>query len=95
MDFGLCTTPAMFMSLLTEGFMPDAALMVTASHQPMEKNGVKFILPHGGVSGAELDEIIACAEAAEVSPVLTGALTRRDFLPAYKAFLQGLFHLPK
>ena len=55
MDFGLCTTPAMFMCLITEGFQPDAALMITASHQPMEKNGIKFILPHGGLSGKELD----------------------------------------
>ena len=89
MDFGLCTTPAMFMCLITEGFQPDAALMITASHQPMEKNGIKFILPHGGVSGKELDEIIARAGSVERNPVLTGTLVKRDFLPAYKAFLQG------
>ena len=89
MDFGLCTTPAMFMCLITEGFQPDAALMITASHQPMEKNGIKFILPHGGLSGKELDEVIARAESIELSPVLTGALVKRDFLPSYKEFLAG------
>ncbi len=89
MDFGLCTTPAMFMCLITEGFQPDAALMITASHQPMEKNGIKFILPHGGLSGKELDEVISRAETVELSPVLTGALVKRDFLPAYRDFLAG------
>ena len=89
LDFGLCTTPAMFMCLITEGFSPDASLMITASHQPMEKNGIKFILPHGGVSSAELDEIIRRAETAELPEEKTGTLTKMDFLPAYQTFLQG------
>ena len=86
-DFGLCTTPAMFMSLLTDGFRADAALMITASHQPSDRNGIKLILPHGGVSGKELDRIISCAEKADLSAAPTGALLPRDYLPAYKGIL--------
>ncbi|MBQ8081046.1 MAG: phosphomannomutase/phosphoglucomutase [Clostridia bacterium] len=86
-DFGLCTTPAMFMCLITDGFRPDAALMVTASHLPADRNGIKFILPHGGLSGEELDELIAEAETVEVPAVQTGALLQRDSLPAYQAQL--------
>ncbi len=87
LDFGLCTTPAMFMSLMTEGFQTDASLMITASHQPADRNGIKFILPHGGLSAEELDQVIACAKTVEVSPVLSGAMIERDYLPAYQEIL--------
>ena len=33
-DFGLASTPAMFMSTVTPGYMFDGAVMVTASHHP-------------------------------------------------------------
>ena len=36
---GLCTTPAMFMTTVTEGFMADGAVMITASHHPWYRNG--------------------------------------------------------
>ena len=86
-DFGLCTTPAMFMSLLTEGYKADAALMITASHQPSDRNGIKFILPHGGLSGKELDRVIACAKEITLNPTLSGQLHRMDYLPAYQDIL--------
>ena len=41
-DFGMCTTPAMFMSTITDGFRMDGAIMITASHHPWNKNGLKF-----------------------------------------------------
>ena len=63
--FGLCTTPAMYMSLLgTPG--ADASIMVTASHLPWERNGYKFFLPDGGITGATLRDILSiAAEAAD------------------------------
>ena len=41
-DYGMCTTPAMYMAILTEGFQPDGSIMVTASHHPWKLNGLKF-----------------------------------------------------
>ena len=86
-DLGLCTTPAMFMSLLTEGYRADASLMITASHQPSDRNGIKFILPHGGLSGKELDQLIACAKEATPGAGPRGRLIRRNYLPAYQELL--------
>ena len=86
-DFGLCTTPAMFMCLLTEGYEADASLMITASHQPSDRNGIKFILPHGGLNGKELDQVIACAKEAVPGAAPTGRLIERDYLPAYQRIL--------
>ena len=82
--YGLCTTPAMYMSLITEGFACDGAVMVTASHHPYDRNGLKFFLPTGGISGEQLDEILAIAESD--APLTGGGapIRNRDFLPVYR-----------
>ena len=83
-DYGMCTTPAMYMSLLTEGFKADASIMVTASHHPYYRNGLKFFLPEGGVSATDLSMILSIA--ANTAPVdgPHPAVQKRDFLPVYK-----------
>ena len=53
-DFGMCTTPAMFMSTITDGFRTDGAIMITASHHPWNKNGLKFFTEKGGLEGNEI-----------------------------------------
>ena len=58
LNFGMCTTPAMYMSILTPGFQPDAAIMLTASHHPYDKNGLKFFMPKGGLVGCEVAELL-------------------------------------
>ncbi len=81
--YGLCTTPAMFMCLITEGFEPDASIMVTASHHPSDRNGFKFITRSGGLSGAELDAIIDLAEGELPVAEVPGTITGQRFLPVY------------
>ena len=41
-DFGMASTPAMFMSTVTEGYAFDGSVMITASHLPFNRTGVKF-----------------------------------------------------
>jgi phosphomannomutase len=88
MDFGMCTTPAMFMSTITEGFEPDGSIMITASHHPWMKNGLKFFTAKGGLEGREVEELLRAAETLkpEEYPV-TGKVTERAFLPVYSAQL--------
>lgn len=86
--FGLCTTPAMYMSLLTDGFEGDASIMVTASHHPSDRNGLKFFLKRGGITSAELDEILTIAARTEVADFYSGDISRKDFLPVYKELLK-------
>ena len=83
-DYGMCTTPAMYMSLLTEGFKADASIMVTASHHPYYRNGLKFFLPEGGISATDISMILSVA--ANTAPVdgPHPAVQKRDFLPVYK-----------
>lgn len=59
-DCGLCSTPAMFMT--TVELPCDAAVQITASHHPWDRNGLKFFTREGGLSGADITEILECAE---------------------------------
>ncbi|MDD6683181.1 MAG: phosphomannomutase/phosphoglucomutase [Clostridiales bacterium] len=81
--YGMCTTPAMYMSLITEGFACDGAIMLTASHHPFDRNGLKFFTKEGGIDSAELDEILTIAESD--APLTGGGIPiqNRDFLPVY------------
>ena len=46
--FGLCTTPAMFKSCINEKTNADGAIMITASHLPFNRNGMKFFTKDSG-----------------------------------------------
>lgn len=62
-DCGLSSTPSMFMSIIN--FAVDSAIMITASHLPMEMNGLKFFTRQGGFSGNDIKEILSYAEKNE------------------------------
>ena len=70
-DYGMCTTPAMYMAIMTEGFKPDASIMITASHHPWNLNGLKFFTPEGGLGFHELDEVLAILNQYQL-PTTTG-----------------------
>ena len=57
-DTGLGSTPAMFMSTVTEGYEFDGAVMVTASHLPFNRNGLKFFTKDGGLNPEDISAII-------------------------------------
>lgn len=83
-DFGMCTTPAMFMSTITEGFLTDGAIMITASHHPWNKNGLKFFTNNGGLEGKEVAGLLT--EAQRIVPgdmKENGTIRVTPFLPVY------------
>ena len=63
-DCGLSSTPSMFMSVINFGV--DSAVEITASHLPMEMNGLKFFTREGGFSGDDIKVILSCAEKLEM-----------------------------
>lgn len=81
---GLCTTPAMFMTTVTEGFCCDGAVMCTASHHPWYRNGFKFFTPKGGLVGKDIAWIL---ENAQDIPACQSEVETRDFLSVYAAQL--------
>ena len=66
LDSGLSSTPAMFMSTVFEEFKCDGAIMVTASHMPSNRNGMKFFDACGGLDKGDIADIINFAESGSV-----------------------------
>ena len=60
---GLSSTPSMFMILKNRNI--DASIMITASHMPSDRNGLKFFTKDGGIDGKDLNEILSLAEKGE------------------------------
>lgn len=82
-SYGMCTTPAMFMSLITEGFACDGSVMITASHHPSDRNGLKFFTKEGGIESTDLDAILDIAESDLPLQGGSTSIQRREFLPVY------------
>ncbi|MGT2910466.1 phosphomannomutase/phosphoglucomutase [Streptococcus cameli] len=58
LDFGLATTPAMFMATQYDEFSCDAGVMITASHLPYYFNGIKIFSKKGGAEHEDIDFIL-------------------------------------
>ncbi|KAL8531864.1 hypothetical protein ACS0TY_008460 [Phlomoides rotata] len=95
-DMGLATTPACFMSTLLPSFAYHASIMMTASHLPYTRNGLKFFTRKGGLTSPQVEEI--CEKAArkyanrltKVSTLLRVPPTRVDFMSIYSQHLRDI-----
>ncbi len=83
-DFGMASTPAMFMSTITKGFECEGAIMLTASHLPFNRNGLKFFTAIGGLEKQDITDILALAATNEFeSAAVTGEKIEHDFISVY------------
>lgn len=83
-NFEMASTPAMFMSTITPGFDCDGAIMLTASHLPFNRNGLKFFTANGGLQKKDITDILALAESNEFEPAaVPGSIADRDFISVY------------
>lgn len=83
-DFGMASTPAMFMSTVTPDFDCDGAIMLTASHLPFNRNGLKFFTPQGGLGKPDISAILELAEKKHFETALEkGSLEQHDFISVY------------
>ena len=51
---GLSSTPSMFMLLKDERWACDGSVMITASHLPFNRNGLKFFTGQGGLESEDV-----------------------------------------
>ena len=86
-NFGMASTPAMFMSTVTEGYAFDGSVMITASHLPFNRNGFKFFTAGGGLEKGDIKEILTYAEGEEVTGLPAGSLEDGEFMDAYGKIL--------
>ncbi|HME18820.1 MAG TPA: hypothetical protein VKF15_03685 [Nitrososphaerales archaeon] len=77
-DFGVISTPALFRESLTRG---RPAVMVTASHNEPEYNGLKFIVDGKGIDRSSFDQVAGPARW-ELSPLRQGSV-RRSMTTSY------------
>jgi phosphomannomutase len=83
-NFGLASTPAMFMSTVTPGYIYDGAIMITASHLPFNRNGMKFFIEKGGLEKKDITEVLEIAESKSfVNSPMEGKITDVDFISVY------------
>lgn len=83
-DFEMASTPAMFMSTITPGFDCDGAIMLTASHLPFNRNGLKFFTAKGGLQKQDITDILALAQSNNFQPAASpGNITKHDFISVY------------
>ena len=83
-DFAMASTPAMFMSTIAPGFNCDGAIMLTASHLPFNRNGLKFFTAQGGLQKQDIAEILtlAATNQFQLAPA-QGSITKHDFISIY------------
>ena len=86
-DFGMASTPAMFMSTVTEDYAFDGSVMITASHLPFNRNGFKFFTAQGGLESADIKQILAFAESDETTGLAAGTLKTDSFMDTYAKIL--------
>ncbi|MBQ8184268.1 MAG: phosphomannomutase/phosphoglucomutase [Lachnospiraceae bacterium] len=64
-DCGLVSTPSMFMTVVFPEFAFDGSVMITASHLPFNRNGLKFFNPDGGLEKSDITQILTIAQDKE------------------------------
>lgn len=87
---GVCSSPTLYYAVHTLHL--DAGLMITASHNPAEYNGIKICLGKSSVWGAEIKNIQSLYNAnTKSSFTYDGMITEHDIIPDYITYLKGRF----
>lgn len=91
-DLGICSTP---MCYYANGSLDaDASIMITASHNPGEWNGMKMCreqaIPISGPTGIEAIEQIVARAVFAPAAAMPGTITQHDIAPAYIAHIRGM-----
>lgn len=84
-DCSLSTTPAMFMITVDESYNADASVMLTASHLPFNRNGLKFFTKDGGFEGSDITKILEYAEKNEFDLSKQGSVKKVNYLEKYSS----------
>ncbi len=82
-NFNYASTPSMFMSILDDELSCDGAIMLTASHLPKERNGLKFFTREGGLNKSQISVILSIAQNLHLGEDLQFEATEFDFLSRY------------
>ncbi len=84
---GLSTTPSMFMLLKDENrkgkLACQGSIMITASHLPSNRNGLKFFASNGGLEASDVKEILSLAPTYRFPENVQGEKIEASYLDDY------------
>ena len=86
-DCVLASTPAMFMSTIFEDTAADGSIMITASHLPHNRNGLKFFTAAGGADKEDIQKILSYAAEAEEAHGTLDNVLKFDLIGRYSEYL--------
>lgn len=92
-DCGLASTPAMFMTTVLPEYKYDGSIMITASHLPFNRNGMKFFTQQGGLNKQDITDILNIASTKEdddTSKIDKVSYDQIDFIPVYAQHLVSI-----
>ena len=92
-DCSLASTPSMFMSTVLPQLSYDGAIMITASHLPFNRNGLKFFSKEGGLESKEIKIILNKAIALEANGISENEekeIQKLDLISHYSANLRKI-----
>ncbi|WP_027729220.1 phosphoglucomutase [Treponema sp. C6A8] len=91
----MATTPAMFMSIVFDQTKFDGSAMITASHLPFNRNGIKFFNADGGLEHEDITDVLKIASKMEdkaASDLLAGGFkadAECDLISIYAEYLKN------
>ena len=86
-DCEMASTPAMFMSIVLPEIKADGAIMITASHLPFNRNGLKFFTAQGGLEKSDITAVLKIAATLEPAEKDLAAVKKLALIDAYAAHL--------
>ena len=86
-DCVLASTPAMFMATIFEDTAADGSIMITASHLPYNRNGLKFFTSAGGADKEDIKKILTYAAEAEEAHGTLDNVLKFDLIGRYSEHL--------
>jgi len=92
-DCSLASTPSLFMSTILPELNYDGGIMITASHLPFNRNGMKFFTKDGGLEKSDIKELLTKAVVLEENGILeheTQSIEKVDLLAHYSANLRQI-----
>ena len=85
----LASTPSMFMTTVDLGC--DAAIQITASHHPFNRNGLKFFTRDGGLDAPDIEAILQHAQNGDAPKEAEGGCVEDiDYMERYCAHLRDI-----
>ena len=87
-DCQMASTPAMFMTTVIPGYEYDGSIMLTASHLPFNRNGMKFFTKEGGLEKSDIAALLEIAAQHNMTDAaVSGTVENLDFISIYAADL--------